>query len=50
MDTDLEGPESSNLLVAVFYHLYRYFRARWVTQNLRLGSRSLRRRAAVQIR
>lgn len=50
MDTDLEGPESINLLVAILYPLYQYFRACWVTEHLRLGSRSLRRRAAVQIR
>lgn len=42
MDTDLEGPESMSLLVAVLYHLSQYLRAHWVSQHLKMESRLLR--------
>lgn len=48
-DTDLEGPESRSLLVAVLYHLCQYLRAHWVTQDLKVGSRPLRRKTSVQL-
>jgi hypothetical protein len=45
----LEGPESRSLLVAVLYHLCQYLRAHWVTQDLKVGNRPLRKRISLQL-